>query len=106
MNPHLEHQDNTFLRYMAKKIFEWNEQHRYATLIVDEIYLKPFFDYGGSAVAGIALNNALVANGAFVFMVHSLMSKLEEVKHIVPVHKANGKFLLTVLGVGICGLKK
>ncbi|KAL1475028.1 hypothetical protein MTO96_037586 [Rhipicephalus appendiculatus] len=43
MNPQLEHQDNTFLRYMAKKISELNEQQRYVTLMVDEIHLKPFF---------------------------------------------------------------
>lgn len=85
MNPQLEHQDNTFLRYMAKKISELNEQQRYVTLMVDEIHLKPFFDYKGGNIAGIALNNAEAANSAFVFMVHSLMCKFEEVAHIVPV---------------------
>ncbi|KAH9375572.1 hypothetical protein HPB48_009424 [Haemaphysalis longicornis] len=106
MNPQLEHQDNTFLRYMAKKISELCEQQRYVTSMVDEIHLKPFFDYKGGTIAGIALNNAQAANSAFVFMVHSLMCKFKELAHIVPVHEGNGEFLHNVLGDVIRGLKK
>ncbi|KAH9373112.1 hypothetical protein HPB48_001082 [Haemaphysalis longicornis] len=36
MNPQLEHQPSTFLRYMAKR-------ERVVTLMVDEIHMKPFF---------------------------------------------------------------
>lgn len=106
MIPQLEHQDNTFLRYMAKKISELNEQQRYKTLMVDEIHLKPLFDYKGGNIAGIALNNAQAANSAFVFMVHSLMCKFKEVAHIIPVHKDNGEFLHNVLEDVIRGLEK
>lgn len=74
--------------------------------MVDEIYLKPFFDYKGGNIAGIVLNNAEAANSAFVFMVHSLMCKFKEVAHIVPVQKANGEFLHNILGDVICGLEK
>ncbi|KAH6939766.1 hypothetical protein HPB50_021570 [Hyalomma asiaticum] len=91
---------------MAKKISELNEQQRYVTLMVDEIHLKPFFYYKGGNIAGTALNNAEAANSAFVFMVHSLKCKFKEVARIVPVQKANGEFLLNILGDVIRGLEK
>lgn len=74
--------------------------------MVDEIHIKPFFEYKGGNIAGVAANSGQAANSAFVFMVHSLMNKFKEVVHIVPVHKPNAEFLHKLLRGVICGLEK
>ncbi|XP_077551220.1 LOW QUALITY PROTEIN: uncharacterized protein LOC144164833 [Haemaphysalis longicornis] len=106
MNPQLEHQPSTFLRYMAKRISDLDDRQRVVTLMVDEIHMKPFFEYKGGNITGIAHNSPEAANSALVFMVQSLTSKFKEVAHIVPVRSADGKFLHEVLKEVIFGLEK
>ncbi|KAH9382580.1 hypothetical protein HPB48_010346 [Haemaphysalis longicornis] len=93
MSPHNEQQDAAFLSYIAKKIGDLSEDQRHVTLMVDEIHIKPFFDYKGGKISGVAANSGQAANSAFVFVMHSLMNTFEEVVHIVPVHKPNAEFL-------------
>ncbi|KAH9373532.1 hypothetical protein HPB48_003484 [Haemaphysalis longicornis] len=106
MSPQNEQQDAAFLSYIAKRIADLSEDQRQVTLMVDEIHIKPFFDYKGGNISGVAANSGQAANRAFVFMVHSLMNKFKEVVHIVPVHKPNAEFLHKLLREVICGLEK
>lgn len=46
-----------------------------ATLMVDEIHIKPYFDYKGGNIVGAAYNCGEAATSAFVFMINSIMSK-------------------------------
>ncbi|KAH7964813.1 hypothetical protein HPB49_001495 [Dermacentor silvarum] len=43
MNPQLENEDSTFLRYMKTTISDLDERQRALTLMLDEIHIKPFF---------------------------------------------------------------
>ncbi|KAH8038355.1 hypothetical protein HPB51_001138 [Rhipicephalus microplus] len=106
MNPQHEHQPSAFLRYMAKRILDLDDRQRVVTLMVDEIHMKPFFEYRGGNITGTAHNSPEAANSALVFMVQSLTSKFKEVAHIVPVCSADGKFLHNVLKEVILGSEK
>ncbi|KAG0418176.1 hypothetical protein HPB47_005071, partial [Ixodes persulcatus] len=72
---------------------------------VDEVHIKPFFDYKGGNITGVALNSTEPANSAFVFMLQSITSNFKEVAHIVPVHRADAKFLHKMLRDVICELE-
>lgn len=106
MSPQNEQQSSSFLSYMAKRISDLNDDQRYVTLMVDEVHIKPFFDYKGGSIVGVALNSTEVANSAFVFMVQSIKCQFKEVAHVVPVHGANAEFLHKLLRDVICGLEK
>ncbi|KAG0434477.1 hypothetical protein HPB47_019081 [Ixodes persulcatus] len=57
MKPQAEHEKATFLSYIKKKIFELDDKQRFVILMVDEIHLKPFFDYKGGSITGAASNS-------------------------------------------------
>ncbi|XP_077489629.1 uncharacterized protein LOC144100614 [Amblyomma americanum] len=105
MNPRLEHHGPTFLNYVTKRISELDDRQRFVTLMVDEVHIKPYFDYKGGNITGAALNSSEVATSAFVFMIQSVACPFKEVAHIVPVHKADGEFLHNLLKDVICGLE-
>ena len=44
------------------------------SLLIDEIHLKPYFDYIGCNVVGLANNTDEVATSAFAFMLSSVLS--------------------------------
>jgi len=52
---------------------------------MDEIYVKPYYDYKGGSVIGAAFNSEETATSAFVFMISSVMSSFKEVAHIAPI---------------------
>lgn len=101
-----EQQEAAFPGYIGKRIGHLSEDQRHVTLMVDEIHIKPFFDYKGGNISGVAANSGQAANSAFVFMMHSLMNKFKEVVHIVPVHKPNAEFLHKLLREVTYGLEK
>lgn len=106
MNPQLENEDSTFLRYMKTRISDLDERQRAVTLMLDEIHIKPFFDYKGGNIAGIAQNSPEAATSAMVFMVQSICCNFKEVAHIVPVRGATGIMLHNSLREVICGLER
>ncbi|KAH9379154.1 hypothetical protein HPB48_002664 [Haemaphysalis longicornis] len=67
INPQLEDQPSTFLRYVAKRISDLDDRQRVVTLMVDESHIKPFFEYKGKNICGIAHNSPEAANSALVF---------------------------------------
>lgn len=105
MNPELEHHGPTFLSYVTKRISELDDRQRFVTVMVDEIHIKPYFDYKGGNITGAALNSSEVASSAFVFMVQGVACSFKEVAHIVPVHKADGEYLHKLLKDVVCGLE-
>ncbi|XP_040357744.1 uncharacterized protein LOC121047009 [Ixodes scapularis] len=101
-----EHQSEAFLSYMAKRISDLKDDQRFVTVMVDEIHIKPYFEYKGGHITGAALNLNEAANCALVFMVRSLKCKFKEVAHIVPVHRLDAEFPHKMLKDVICGLEK
>ncbi|XP_049269019.1 uncharacterized protein LOC119382267 [Rhipicephalus sanguineus] len=106
MNPQLENEGSTFLRYMKTRISDLDERQRAVTLMLDEIHIKPFFDYKGGNIAGIAQNSPEAATSAMVFMVQSICCNFKEVAHIVPVRGATGIMLHNSLREVIRGLER
>ncbi|CAN7985173.1 unnamed protein product, partial [Ixodes pacificus] len=78
MSPQQEHQSEAFLSYMARRISDLKDDQRFVTLMVDEIHIKPYFEYKGGNITGAALNSNEAANCALVFMVRSLRCKFKE----------------------------
>uniref|UniRef100_A0A0K8RM91 Putative p-element n=1 Tax=Ixodes ricinus TaxID=34613 RepID=A0A0K8RM91_IXORI len=60
-------QSATFLRYAAKRISDLDDEERLVTLMVDEIHIKPFFDYKGGSTTDVAPNSTEVASSVLVF---------------------------------------
>ncbi|KAH7965137.1 hypothetical protein HPB49_004074 [Dermacentor silvarum] len=79
------------------------------TLMVDEIHIKPYFDYKGGSIIGSAANSQEAATTALVFMVQSLLSSNKDVLHILPVstmtaeilHEFCKKIILEVESMGL-----
>ncbi|KAH7937647.1 hypothetical protein HPB49_014092 [Dermacentor silvarum] len=108
MSPEQEHQRETFLTYMARRISGLKDGQSFVTVTVDEIHIKPYFDYkvGNTRITGAALNANEAENCALVFMVCSLTCKFKEVAHIVPVHRLEAEYLHKTLKDVMCGLEK
>ena len=51
------------------------------SLLVDEIYLKPYFDY---YIVGLSDNSNEAATSAFVSMLSSVFSQYKDVMHVMP----------------------
>lgn len=82
-NPQQEHQSQTFLSSdMESRIHILDDRQRFVTLMVDDIHIKPYYDYRGGNMTGAALNSTETANSAVVFMVQSLTCTFKEVAHI------------------------
>ncbi|KAH7933673.1 hypothetical protein HPB49_015558 [Dermacentor silvarum] len=63
------------------------------TLMIDEIHIKPYFDYKGGRIVGTAAHSTEPATTAQVFMVQSLLSPNKDVINILPVCKMNAETL-------------
>lgn len=86
---------------MRLKINGLTDIKRYVTL-----QLKPYFDYKGGNITGVAFNNENAATSSFVFMFESMQSKFKEVAHVLPIQKIDGVILHSVIKDIICGLEK
>lgn len=104
-DPQPEHHSTTFLRYVAKRISDLEDHHRFMTLLVDEIHIAPYFEYKGG-ITGATLSSAEAANSVLVFTVQSLTCQFKEVAHMVPVQNAGAQYLHKLLRDVICGLEK
>ena len=98
MDPFYEQTENTFLYYIKQKFKGLNSQDVTVCLSLDEIHLKPFFDYKGGNVAGAAFNSTEAANSAFVFMITSVFSLYKDVAHVLPSCKMSGNTLFEMIG--------
>ncbi|KAH9372395.1 hypothetical protein HPB48_019967 [Haemaphysalis longicornis] len=58
--------------------------------MVDEILIKPFFDYKGANITGNAPNTSEAATRVMGFMVQSVVSRFKQFAHIVFVRCAAG----------------
>ena len=55
-NPQLEQNELTLLQYMASKFKLLHDKT--ITLMIDEIHIKPYMDYKGGNIVGIAFDSA------------------------------------------------
>ena len=63
------------------------------SLLVDEIHLKPYFDYKGGNIVGLSDNSNEAATSAFVFMVSTVFSQYKDVVHDMPTKCLKTEFI-------------
>lgn len=85
VNPMNENFDENFLYHIKQKYQNLTDMEKIVVLMMDEIHLKPCFDFKGGNISGQAVNSNTVACSAYVFMIQSLLSQYEDVAHILPV---------------------
>ena len=105
MDPFYEYEDNTFLFYIKQKFKGLTSSDKTVSLLVDEIHLKPFFDFKGGNITGPALNSKEAAKLAFTFMISSIFSSYKDVVYILPSNKLTSEILHGFISKTIIGLE-
>ncbi|GBM93235.1 hypothetical protein AVEN_132741-1 [Araneus ventricosus] len=90
VNPSQEQDDDSFLSYITQKFNFLGDKDKTISLMIDEIHLRPTYDYVGGKLYGMSYNSSNAATSAFVFMVQSLLSSYKDVAHILPVSTLTG----------------
>ena len=103
-NPIIEQNDANFLKYVRNRFNCLEEKERLVILLLDEIHVKPMFDFKGGNIVGAAYNSEMAAKTAFVFMIKSLLSDYKEVAHILPVCRIEAEQLYLYIRKIITGL--
>ncbi|KAH9366007.1 hypothetical protein HPB48_016606 [Haemaphysalis longicornis] len=62
-------------------------------MMVDEIHVKPYFDFKGGSIAGSSAHSSEPATTCHVFMIQSLLSSNKDVVHILPVSRLSAETL-------------
>ena len=75
-------------------------------LLIDEIHLKPYFDYKSDNIVGLANNANEVATSAFAFMLSSVLSNYKDVIHIMPTKYLKGENLFNIIKRLIIGFEE
>ena len=105
MNPVVEQHKTNFLMYIRNKFRLISQKDITVSLLVDEIHLKPYFDYKGGNVVGLAYNGSDAATSAFAFMLSSVCSKFKDVVHVMPTKCIKAEALFDVIKKIIVGLE-
>ena len=66
-----------------KNEFKLRVQKDIVSLLVDEIHLKPYFDYKGGNIVDISDNSNEAATSAFALMLSSVFSQHKDVEHVM-----------------------
>lgn len=91
--------------FAKQKIKFLDQQAKCVTLMIDEIHIKPYLDYKGRNVLGIAYNCEQAATSAHVFMIQSLLSSYKDVVHILHVKTITAEALHNQIMKVIKGLE-
>ena len=106
MNLVVEQHKNNFFMYIKNKFKLLVQKDITVSLLIDEIHLKPYFDYKGGNVVGLANNINEVATSAFAFMLSCVLSNYKDVIHIMPTKCFKAENLLNIIKRLIIGLEE
>ena len=87
--------DKAFQIYVRQKLKNLCKSDKILILFLDEMHLKPFFDYKGGTIIGSAFNSGSATTSAFAFMVCSLFSSYKDA-HILPTVRTNSRLKIFV----------
>ncbi|XP_077498110.1 uncharacterized protein LOC144108803 [Amblyomma americanum] len=109
-DPSEEQQQVNFLSYIRERAKLLKPHEKTVTLMIDEVHLKPFFDFKAGAIVGASAHSSEPATTAHVFMTQSLLSSNKDVIHILPVCRMNAETLhqytrKIIVGIEEMGLK-
>nr|XP_042908356.1 uncharacterized protein LOC122271390 [Parasteatoda tepidariorum] len=65
--------------------------------MMDEIHLKPYFDFKGGNVVGAAFDSSHAATSAHAFMIQSLLSNYKDVVFVLPVKTLTAETLHDII---------
>lgn len=88
---------HSFLAYIKTKVSSLHSDDKIVNLMMDEIHIKPFFDYKAGTIAGKSFNNLEPATSAHVFMIRSIKTSFKDVIHILPVKRIKAELLTKLL---------
>ena len=97
---------NNFLIYIKNKSKFVEQNNNTVSLLVDEIHLKPYFDYKGGNIVGLSGNSNEAATSAFVFMLSSVFSQYKDVVHVMPTKCLKAGSLFDIIKCIIIGLEE
>lgn len=106
LSPAAEQHNNNFLMYIKNKFKFLSPSDKHVTLMIDEIHIKPYFDYKGGSIVGSAFNSNDAAKSAFVFMLNSLCSKYKDVVHVMPTKSMTAANLYAYIKKVLIGLEE
>ncbi|XP_077484882.1 uncharacterized protein LOC144094883 [Amblyomma americanum] len=92
-DPLVEQNQPHCLSYIRERVKSMKDHEKTVTLMIDEIHIKPYFDYKGGTIVGSSVHSTEPATTAHVFMVQSLLSANKDVIHILPVSKLSAEIL-------------
>ncbi|XP_049801053.1 uncharacterized protein LOC126236056 [Schistocerca nitens] len=102
--PHNEPNAGAMLLYIKERFKSLQESDCTISLMMDEIHIKPYFDYKGGNIVGAAFDSDKAATTAYVFMIQSLLSSFKEVVHVLPVRNLVAEQLFLYVKKILCGL--
>ena len=105
VSPQNEQNEVNFLFYVRQKYKTLLSCDKTVMLLLDEIHLKPYFDYKGGNVVGSAFNRNEAATLAFTFMISSVFSKYKDVVHVLPSCKMSASVLFHLIKRIVLGLE-
>ena len=92
--------------YIKQKFRDLSSSDCTVMLLVDEIYLKSFFDYKGGNIVGTSFNcPSEAAKSALTFMISSVFSAYKDVVHVLPISKLIAGDLHAMMKKIVCGLE-
>ncbi|GBM41413.1 hypothetical protein AVEN_172191-1 [Araneus ventricosus] len=104
-SPQTEEYTN-FLVYAKHAFHSLKDDDLKVFLMIDEIHIKPFLDYKGGNIVGMAYNSSNLATSVQVFMLQSLFSPYKDVIHIVPIDTFDASKLFDLMKKVIMGLEE
>ena len=105
LSPEFEQHDSNFLSYIKQKFKALSDADKTVILMMDEIHLKPYFDFKGGNIVGSAFDRTEAATSAYAFMLNSILSKYRDVVHLIPVKSIKAETLHNLLKKVIIGLE-
>uniref|UniRef100_A0A2L2Y813 Transposable element P transposase n=1 Tax=Parasteatoda tepidariorum TaxID=114398 RepID=A0A2L2Y813_PARTP len=105
ISPKNESTEENFLSYIKQKFDYLTDADKTVTVMIDEVHLKPFFDFKGGDILGASYNSIEAANSAYVYMVQSVESSFKDVVAIMPVKTVNADALYEFIKKTLIGLE-
>ncbi|GBM85554.1 hypothetical protein AVEN_199751-1 [Araneus ventricosus] len=93
-----------FLRYIKQKLQFIGSADKTVILQIDEMHIKPYFDYKRGNISGLCFNSENAATSVVTFMISSILSSYKDVVHILPISKITADALHACIKQIVVGL--
>lgn len=105
LTPLTEQTDDNFSNYIKQKAAHLKYYEKHVIFLMDEIHLKPFYDYKGGNFIGVSFDCKTAAKSAYAFMILSACSDNKDVVHILLVNTLDANTLYSYIVKIVCGLE-